>query len=464
MIAESARYKAMLDRDAAICTEMEALLKAVDADTGEMSDTASAEFEALEAEGTKLTAALGRETILRDRRRNLTPQPDGNTLAQQRADKVTRDADADPADVRLIKDRVDDDPTHGFGTGKRGERNFFLGVLKAGRTGPDAAYDEWPGLRKFQATVGSDEHSTFDDSRGGFLVPTVLLTGVEMLDLEADPVSPLVGRLPMTGPEVKLNALVDKNHSSSVSGGLTVSRKDESGAASASRMLYEQIAWNAHSLFGLAYATEEVLTDSPVSFVAQIQEGFNREFPSQIMTERLNGTGAGEFLGINKLDSSLLITVLKENGQDADTIVAENLIEMRARCWGYSNAIWLANHDTLPQMFKLALSSGTSTTSLYQPSLREDRSDMLLGRPIHYNENPNTLGDKGDILLTNWSQYLEGTYQPMAQAESMHVRFDTHERAFKFWIRNDARPAWKVALTGKQGSVTRSPFVTLQAR
>ena len=462
MIAESARYKALLDRDAAICQEMETLLESADPDTGEMSDEATTQFEALEKEGGTLTATLGREQILRDRKRNLTPQPDGNRQAEQAANDATRRADT--GDVRHVKDRVDDDPTHGFGTGIRGHRNFFHSVIAAGLSGPEAAFSQWPGLRKFQATVGSDEHSTFDESRGGFLIPTTILPGVEMLDLENDPVSPLVGQMPMMTPTVKMNALVDKNHSSSVSGGFTVSRRDESGAASASRQQYEQITWTAHSLFGLAYATEEILADSPVSFAALIQEGFAREFPSRIMTERLNGTGAGEFLGVNNLGSSLLITVTKETKQPADTIVAENIIKMRARCWGYGNAIWLANHDTLSQMFTLSQTAGTTAISMYQPSLREDHADVLLGRPIFYNENPETLGDAGDILLVNWSQYKEGTFQPMAQAESMHVRFVNHERAFKFWTRNDARPAWKVALTGKKGSVTRSPFVRLAAR
>jgi hypothetical protein len=35
-------------------------------------------------------------------------------------------------------------------------------------------------------------------------------------------------------------------------------------------------------------------------------------------------------------------------------------------------------------------------------------------------------------ILGNWPQYLEITCQPMQQAESIHVRFLSNERALKF--------------------------------
>mgnify|MGYP002413503355 CR=1 FL=1 len=137
---------------------------------------------------------------------------------------------------------------------------------------------------------------------------------------------------------------------------------------------------------------------------------------------------------------------------------------MAARCWGFGSSIWLANHDTRPQLIKLSILVGTGGALIYQPSAQMGFPDMLLGRPIYYSEYASKIGDVGDLLLVNWSQFLEGIYQPLQSAESMHVRFLNHERTFKFWLRNAGAPWWRAALTPNKSSDTLSPFVTLAAR
>ena len=101
---------------------------------------------------------------------------------------------------------------------------------------------------------------------------------------------------------------------------------------------------------------------------------------------------------------------------------------------------------------------------MYTPSLREDRPDMLLGRPIFYTEYAKSIGTQGDLICANWNEYLEGTYQPMQNAESVHVRFLNHERCWKFWIRNAGQPWWKSAITPVYSSSKLSPFIVLDAR
>jgi hypothetical protein len=89
---------------------------------------------------------------------------------------------------------------------------------------------------------------------------------------------------------------------------------------------------------------------------------------------------------------------------------------------------------------------------------------MLLGRPIFYSEYASTIGDPGDLILGNWSQYLDGLYQPLQSAESVHVRFVEHERTFKFWVRNAGAPWWRSALTPAESTTTLSPFVVIEDR
>lgn len=310
--------------------------------------------------------------------------------------------------------------------------------------------------------VGSDEASGINDPYGGFLIPTAFSPNLLKIEPEGDPMGGRCTNVPMSLPSVRMPARVDKNHTTSVSGGLTVTRRPETVSIGTSRTEYEQVEMRATNLFGLSYASRELLDDSPISFAALLAAGFSDQFNYHIIKERISGTGIGEYEGI--LNSPALVSVAKETGQAAATAVFQNIVKMRSRCWHYEKAIWIANHDTYPQLSQLKLDIGTGGAAMYTPSLREDRPDMLLGRPIIYSEYAKSVGTQGDLILGNWSEYLEGTYQPLRNEESIHVRFTNHENAFKFWTRNDGRCWWRSALTPVNSSQTLSPFVVLDTR
>lgn len=390
----------------------------------------------------------------------------------------------DPDPIISQKNRAEEDPRKGF----RSHRDFILSVmdntgtrergqLADERLRPLAQFDKEdrqangelafllpeaftpPGL---VAAAGSDEQGAYQDRYGGFAVPSSFMPGPLSVPFEGDPTAGRTQPVPMATPSVDLVARTDKDHSSSVSGGLTVTRRPETVSATASRLEIEKVTLKASGLFGLAYATEEILTDSAISFAALIASGFRDQFPAHLLNEKIRGNGGAEFIGILNADAK--VAVSKETGQDADTIVSDNIIKMAARSWGFGNAIWMAHHDTRPQLMKLVITTGTGGVLIYQPSDREGFPDMLLGRPIFYSEYMSTVGDAGDIALVNWTQYLEGLYQPLESAESVHVRFVNHERTFKFWLRNAGAPWWRSALTPAKGSNTLSPIVTLAAR
>lgn len=398
-------------------------------------DAALAEIETIDANVKRLDALAKAESSLE------RPQP--------------RKASAANPDVKVGKERAEDDPKAGFKT----PREFMQMVMDAGRgRRPDARLN----ALRVGMTAGSDEQGEYSDAYGGFLVPPAFRPEMLMVDSEPDPIVGRTRAIPMASPTVPIPARTDKNHATSVSGGLKVGRKSETTAAATSRMATELVTLRANSLFGAAFATEEVLADSPISFAALLQAGFTDEFRANHIKECLSGTGVGEYEGIN--NSPALVTVAKESGQVADTITYTNVLSMRSRCWGYGNAVWMANHDCLPQLAKMSITVGVGGAPIYHFSATEDVPDMLLGRPIFYSEFCETLGDAGDIVCVNWSQYLEGSLQDMQGAESIHVRFLEHERCFKFWTRNDGRGWWRSALTPNKSAATLSPFVRLAAR
>jgi len=355
--------------------------------------------------------------------------------------------------VTRQRDSAQDDPNAGFAT----SRDFVLAVISAGVNG--RADDR---LLPLRAAAGSDEQGEYSNAFGGFLVPAGHAPNLLSVVTEADPTAGRTTALPMNSNSVSVNARVDKDHSTSVTGGMRFYRRSETGTGTASRTQFEQVTLKANSLMGLNYTTEELLADSPISLAALIQSGFRQELGAKLLEEKIRGTGVNQFLGV--LNAPCKIAVAKESAQAADTINYTNILKMRSRCWGYDRAIWLANHDTIPQLGKLALEVGTSGGSaVYQPSAVEDRPDLLLGRPIFYTEFAETIGDEGDVILADWSQYLEASLQAEQMSESIHVRFDTNERAFKVTLRNDGRPWWNTALTPRKGA-SLSPIVTLAVR
>ena len=353
--------------------------------------------------------------------------------------------------VSGIRERGEDDPKFGFKT----PRDFMAAVIQAGRSGrtPD-------NLRAL--TVGSDEHGVYDDTRGGFFVPSAFLPGILAIDPEQDPMAGRVQALPMSAPKVTIPARVDKDHRTSVSGGFVVYRRNETSTVTASRGQYEQVVMIADTLMGVSYATEELLNDSAISFAAIIERGFQDAFMFKLIKERLSGTGVGMFMGI--LNSPALVTVDKENAQSNGTINGTNILKMRARCYGYNNAIWLANPDTYLELAGAHITGTNTDVFLFSPARGEDVPDMLLGRPVIFTEYAKTLGYPGDLILADWSQYLEGTYQPVQNATSIHVRFLEHEQCFKMWLRNAGAPWWNTTLTPVESSTTMSPFIVLAAR
>lgn len=408
-----------------------------------LTEAQRAEFDGFQAEYEAAEAKLA--TLKADEQRRLAIQ---NRQRQQ-----VKPVQAQPGQARIeVKGpAADADPNRGFKT----PREFLSSVMTATTTG---RLDERLKPLK-QATAGSDEHGEYSDAYGGYALPEGFMPNLKMLQAESDPTAGRTTRVPMSSTSVKINARTDKNHTSSVSGGLRVYRRAETEDVASSRFVMEQVKLEAHMLMGVAIATEELLADSPISFVSIIEAGMRDEFGAAILKEKLRGTGAGEYEGV--IGAPCTVTVNKEGGQSADTILYKNVVKMRSRCWRYDQAVWLVNHDTLPQLMNMPDDFGRF---IWQTSARDGEPSLLLGRPVFTTEFASTVGDLGDIILGVWSEYLEGELEGQKSAESMHVRFLNHERAFKFWTRNDGRCWWKSALTPAKSADTLSPFVILQAR
>ena len=166
-------------------------------------------------------------------------------------------------------------------------------------------------------------------------------------------------------------------------------------------------------------------------------------------------------LGI--LNSPALISVAKQSGQSAATIVGENVANMWSRfpvpC--RRRGMWFCNEDAEAQLETLA---GASGLALYMPAgTGGNPYPLLKGRPLIALEQCPALGAVGDIVLADLSQYVL-IDNGVKSALSVHARFDTDEVVFRFVWRVDGKSAYSTPITPYNGSSTRSPFVCVAAR
>jgi HK97 family phage major capsid protein len=177
----------------------------------------------------------------------------------------------------------------------------------------------------------------------------------------------------------------------------------------------------------------------------------------------INGDGVGKPLGI--LNAAALVTVTKETSQTADTLVAENVAKIYARMPApYINkAVWLINQDVLPQLLSMTL--GDHPIYLPPNGITDAPFGTLLGRPVHLSQHTQTLGDVGDIMFADLSQYLTLTKADGLRASSsVHLWFDYDVTAFRFTFRLAGQPWLSAAITPDNSTASLSPFVTLAAR
>ena len=374
-----------------------------------------------------------------------------NELKEYKEKDIERKVPAGDPEIKVIKD-AGDQPFESLGQQLIAVKNF---AMSAGMVA-DA---------RLKAPTGLSEGQP---SEGGFLVQTDYATSLlEKVYADSSVVS-RVTRIPISSNSnaLKIPAVSESSRANgSRFGGIRAYWLNEAGTKTASQPAFEQVALELKKLIGLCYATDELLQDAP-ALESWIRMAFAKEFDFKLVDAVLNGDGAGKPLGIE--NAPCVISVAKETSQAADTVLFENIIKMWARLYApcRSNAVWLISQDIEPQLFSMSLAVGTGGVPVYMPAggISGAPYGTLMGRPVLPVEQCDNVGDVGDILLADLSQYIMIDKGGMQSASSIHVNFVNDETAFRFVYRVDGQPWWRSALTPYNGGSTQSPFINLATR
>lgn len=301
---------------------------------------------------------------------------------------------------------------------------------------------------------------------GGFLVQHDVATEIISNGYEQSQLAPLCRKVPIGENSDGLSVnVVDETSRATGSrwGGVQVYWRNEGDTVTATKPKFKRLDLPLEDLMGLCYATREMMRDE-TQLGAIVKQAFSEEIAWTMDDCIMNGTGVGKPLGY--LKSPALVTVAKENAQNAKTIVTRNLSKMWARLWARSrkNAIWIINQDIEPELDELAIAVGTAGIEPRFVTYGPDGVLRIKGRPVMAMEQAATLGTVGDISLVDLSQYVLIDKDNVEMAESMHVRFVYGEDTFRFMYRVNGQPYWTRPITPANGSNDQSPYVALATR
>ena len=300
---------------------------------------------------------------------------------------------------------------------------------------------------------------------GGFTVPPDFRDAI-ITQIEAE--EGLLGRTnQMSTSSNSITVPVDESAPWTTSG-LFAEWEGDGDVASSKKGAFKQRTIRANKLMVLCKITEELLSDSS-AMDSYLRNVVPQRMAFEINDKLISGTGAGQPFGV--LNSSATVEVAKEGSQTADTINYLNILKMWSRCYApsRSKSVWIANQDVEPQLLSLSFDYGAGTSNempIYMPghNLAGSPFSTLLGRPIIFSQAMSTLGDKGDIMLVDWSQYMTVVKGGLRSDVSIHLHFDQDVTTYKFVLRCGGAPSWSSTLAAKNGSGTYSPYVTLAER
>ena len=347
-------------------------------------------------------------------------------------------------------------------------------VLDREFTGPTAAADYfatiWHNNAHRTADLQAKLHkirnafSSTVPSEGGYLIPESLRSELLRVSLETSIVRPRARVIPMDSLRVPFPAIDSTSNVSSVYGGVVGYWTQEGAALTASQASFGRVVLDAKKLTAYTEVPNELISDSIISFQAFLDQIFPEALGFYEDDAFINGTGVGEPLGY--LNGSAAVSVAKESGQPADTIVWQNLIKMYARMLpgSLSRAVWVVPPDAFPELATMSLSVGTGGSAIWLNNGASGPPATILGRPVLISEKVPKLGDAKDVSFVDFGFYLLGDRQVMSAMSSPHYKFGEDETAYRIIERCDGRPWLQSAITPKNNGATLSPIVTLAER
>lgn len=306
-------------------------------------------------------------------------------------------------------------------------------------------------------------YSSHRGADGGHLIPESFRAEMLRLAMEESVTRGRATTIPMTAPKVSIPAMNESDRSGSLFGGVQMYWTEEDAPASESAAKFKVITLEPDTLTGYTSIPNETLMDA-MATGALFQETFPRAMAFEEDFAFIQGNGAGQPLGW--LNAACQVAITKETNQASSSVVWENIVKMYSRMLpsSLSRSVWVINQEVIPEMLTMGLVVGTGGAPIMVQNGTISPTLSMLGRPVLVTEKVNALGTKGDVNLVDLSFYLIGDLQAMSASSSTDFLFPNRKTAFLITERVDGQPWLESAVTPRKGTLTLSPFVTIEDR
>jgi HK97 family phage major capsid protein/HK97 family phage prohead protease len=329
-------------------------------------------------------------------------------------------------------------------------------------------------IARHQRGLGMDERlraiqgaNTATGEDGGFLLQPEFAQGIMKNIYETGQIVSRCASIPLS---VGKNSLVENmgnnfDRSTKPFSGMTVEWTEEGGVINKTKPELIRLETRASKVSGVFYATEEILEDaSALSAFAQQEMSSALEFA--IEEAVLRGNGVGKPLGILNTNTKATVTIAKESGQAAGSVVLDNITKMYAAAYkqGAANMVWLANDELFVDLLKLQL--GNQPVFMPAGGIAGAPFATIFNTPVIFTDQASAKGGKGDLMLLNLSQYRLVMKEQAQMSESIHVEFLSDQQVFKIRSRVGGQSLWPDSLKPRNATsgFKMSPFVVLDAR
>ena len=429
-LAEPLALAGLRDKRAKLVTDMQAMIDLAEGEDRDLTDEEAAAFDAKKAEKDGIDRRLER----------------AETLAASAA-ALERTVPAASRQGRIERAPAPE---------ARREFESFGEFLSAVRFNPN---DQ---RLNFVENAGADgenfsaELRMDNDTSGGFMVPPQLRSTIMRVEPQASLVRPRAQVIEAGNPPdagVTIPALdQDGSAPQNMYGGVEVKWIGEGDEKPETDANLKAIELTPHEIAGLVTVTDKLLRNwqAAGSFV----EGLLRNAVTAAEDDAfIRANGVSKPLGAINAGATKYV-----NRALANKIGYLDLLEMVSRLMMRGGSpVWSMPQSALTQIATMQDPSGQY---IWKPNAVDGFAGTLLGYPLRWHNRMPALGQKGDVILADWSHYLIKDGSGPFVAASEHVKFTSNKTVIKIFWNVDGQP-WLKAPIKEENGYEVSPFIGL---
>lgn len=297
---------------------------------------------------------------------------------------------------------------------------------------------------------------------GGFMIPTEFRDTIMSVPAQSALVRPRATIIPAGDqPDASLTmGALDQSGSGPGSqfGGMTFKWIGEGDEKPETDAKLREVTLTPHEIAGFITVTDKLLrnwTGATTFLETQMRAGV----AAAEDWAYYRGNGRTQPLGALNAGATKFV-----NRKLANRVTYEDLVAMEAVCLmrGDTSPVWSIPQSVLPQLRTMTDPAGHYiwVASTAEGSAATGYAGTLLGYPVRWNNRAPGVGNRGDVMLADWSYYLIKDGAGPFVAASEHVLFTSNKTLIKIFWNVDGTP-WLTKPITEENGYEVSPFVAL---